>query len=249
MKVIEVHSPLSALLADKSSYDAVWVSSLTHSAVNAFPDNELLVLRERAELVRQIKRVTDKPIIVDIDTGGSLNHINMNLGALRDAGAWAVVMEDKTGEKHNSLLGQATHKLADVDDFMVKIINSKFSIHNGLKVFARLESLIAERSVHEAVARAEAYIHAGADGIMVHSKEKVDAPSLMEVANKLRANHPDLTLIAVPTTYTLPDGHPFNIVIHANHLLRASMAAMQNFLNGKEVELTPVEEIFDLVGK
>lgn len=244
MKVVEVHSPLSALLADKSNYDAVWVSSLTHSTILGEPDNESVTLQERAALVADVRRKTSKPIIVDIDTGGSARDII----ALREAGAYAVIMEDKRGLKQNSLLDAADHELEDVDVFRDKIRVAKQNA-GEMKVFARLESLIAQRSFWEAVTRAEAYTDAGADGIMVHSKQKVVADEVMNVASELRLRHPNLTLIAVPTTYTLPEKHPFDIIITANHLMRASLRAMQNFLDGKEVELAPVQDIFDLLGK
>ena len=248
MKVIEVHSPLSAKLADKSDYDAVWVSSLTHAAVHGLPDNELVPLKERVDFVAQIRRMTDKPIIVDIDTGENIEHLPFLIQWFEKAGAYAVIMEDKKGVKQNSLLEEAKHELEDVDVFRDKIRVARANA-GGMKVFARLESLIAKRSRYEALVRSEAYIDAGADGIMVHSKQKVDASEVMDVGNEIRKQHPDTILIAVPTTYTLPEVHPFDIVISANHLLRASLAAMQNFLNGKEVELAPVTEIFNIVGK
>lgn len=248
MKVIEVHSGLSAKLADNSDYDAVWISSLTHAAVKGLPDNELVPLKERVDLVAEVRKITDKPIIVDIDNGGSGLHIGHHIQWFEKAGAYAVIMEDKKGDKQNSLLDDNSQTLEDVDIFALKIRKAKANAKN-IKVFARLESLIAKKSKYDALLRAEAYIEAGADGIMVHSKEKVSAVEVMEVGNELRARHPELTLIAVPTTYTLPLQHPFNIVINANHLLRASLAAMSGFLNGKEVELASVQDIFDLVGK
>jgi phosphoenolpyruvate phosphomutase len=248
MRVIEVHSGLSALLADKSNYDAVWVSSLTHAAIKGLPDNELVPLKERVDLVEEISRITDKPIIVDVDNGGQIEHLPFIIRWFEKAGATAIIMEDKKGAKKNSLLEENVQPLEDVDVFRDKIRVAKQNC-KGMKIFARLESLIAKRSKFEAIARAEAYIDAGADGIMVHSKEKVDAKEVMEVGEELMKNHPSITLIAVPTTYRLPDVHPFDIVIDANHLLRASLRAMEKFLNGEEVELSSVEEIFNIVGK
>lgn len=247
MRICEVHSGLSTLLVDKSSYDGMWVSSLTHSAIKGLPDNELVPLKERVDFVEEIKRITDKPIIVDIDTGESLEHLPFIIRWFSEAGAYAVIMEDKKYPKQNSLLEDATQHLEDVDVFCAKIKAAK-AVCGKMKVFARLESLIAKRSKYEAILRAVAYIEAGADGIMVHSKAKVDASEVMEVGKELREKYPDLTLIAVPTTYTLPDEHPFDIVITANHLLRASLKAMTKFLNNEEVELSSVPEIFELVG-
>jgi 2-methylisocitrate lyase-like PEP mutase family enzyme len=247
MKIIESHSGLSALLVDKSDADGIWVSSLTHAAIKGLPDNECVPLKERVDLVSEINRISDKPIIVDVDTFGPIEHIPYYTHAFSRAGAYAVIMEDKKGTKQNSLLIDAKHELEDVDVFAEKIRVAKANTKN-MKIFARLESLIAKRSTYEALIRAEAYLKAGADGIMVHSKEKVKADEVMEVGNEIRLRHPKTTLIAVPTTYTLPENHPFDIVIHANHLLRASLSAMEKYINGEEVELASVQHIFDLVG-
>lgn len=247
MKIIEVHSGLSAKLADHSDYDGVWISSLTHAAIKGLPDNELVPLKERVDLVTEVRRMTSKPIIVDIDTGGDVDHLPFLIKWFDQAGAYAVIMEDKKYPKQNSFIDEGQH-LEDVDVFANKIRVAKFYA-GEMMVFARLESMIAKKSKYDALLRAEAYIEAGADGIMVHSKQKVDASEVMEVGNELKKRHPDLTLIAVPTTYTLPDVHPFDIVINANHLLRASMMAMREFLAGKEhVELCSVQDIFDLCG-
>lgn len=246
-RIIEVHSGLSALLADKSNYDGVWVSSLTHAAIHGLPDNEITPLKERVEFVAEIHRLTNKPIIVDIDTGESIEHLPFLIQWFQKAGAYAVIMEDKKYPKQNSLLEDGHHELEDIDVFSKKIKVAKENA-GDMKVFARLESLIAKRSKYEAFLRAEAYINAGADGVMVHSKQKVDATEVMEVAEEIRLKHPDITLIAVPTTYTLPAEHPFDIIITANHLLRASLKAMQKFLNGEEVELASVQDIFDICG-
>lgn len=246
--VCEAHSGLSALLVDKSDrYDAVWVSSLTHAANSGLPDNELVPLKERVDLVEEIARITDKPIVVDIDTGENIVHLPHIIRWFSKAGAHAVIMEDKKGTKQNSLLEDAKQELEDVDVFCEKIRVAKANA-NGMQVYARLESLIAKKSKYDALLRAEAYIEAGADGIMVHSKSKVDATEVMEVGEQIRKEHPNILLIAVPTTYKLPEEHPFDIIIHANHLLRASLKAMQKQINGEEVELASVQEIFDLVG-
>jgi phosphoenolpyruvate phosphomutase len=220
---------------------------LTHSAAKGLPDNELVPLKERVDLVEEIKRISNKAIIVDIDTGESIEHLPFIISWFEKAGAYAVIMEDKKYPKQNSLLEDGKHQLEDVDVFAEKIRVAKANA-GKMKVFARLERQIAKRSQHEAIVRAEAYINAGADGIMVHSKQKVDATEVMSVGEDIRQHHPDLLLIAVPTTYKLPKSHPFDIVIHANHLLRASFKAMQKYLHGEEVELAEVQDIFNLVG-
>lgn len=244
---LEGHSGMSTLLIDKSEYDGVWVSSLTHAAIHGLPDNELIPLKERVAFVEEIRKLTDKPIIVDIDTGESTEHLPFIIKWFSKAGAYAVIMEDKKYPKQNSLLEDAIQELEDVDTFVKKIKVAKENA-GKMKVFARLESLIAKKSKYEALLRAEAYNNAGADGIMVHSKQKVDCSEVMEVGNELRLKYPTLTLIAVPTTYILPEEHPFDIIITANHLLRASLKAMQKFIAGEEVELASVEDIFKLCG-
>lgn len=247
LKILEAHSGLSALLVDKSKYDGIWVSSLTHSAAKGLPDNELVPLKERVDLVEEIKRISKKPIIVDIDTGGDVDHLPFLIKWFSAAGAYAVIMEDKKYPKQNSFIEEGQH-LEDVDVFANKIKVAKANA-GGMKVFARLESLIARKSKYDALVRADAYIAAGADGIMVHSKQKVDATEVMEVGSEIRLKHPELTLIAVPTTYTLPEVHPFDIVISANHMLRASLFAMRQVASGDpDVELASVQSIFDLCG-
>ncbi len=248
MKILEASNGLMAKLVENSKYDGIWVSSLCHSASLGLPDNETVTLGERVDLVRQIRRVSTKPIIVDIDTGGQIEHLGFMIEWLQNAGAYAVIMEDKRGVKLNSLAEEGKHEMEDVDVFCEKIkVAKKHS--KGLKVFARLESLIAKRSKYEAVLRARAYLDAGADGIMVHSKTQADPTEIMEVAEEIRVIDPKTTLIAVPTTYTLPKKHPFNIVITANQMTRASLKAMKKFVEGKEVELASVQDLFDLVGK
>lgn len=247
MKILEAHSGLSALLVDKSGYEGIWVSSLTHAASKGLPDNELVPLKERVDLVAEIRRISAKPIIVDIDTGESIEHLPFIIKWFEKAGATAVIMEDKKYPKQNSLIEDALQNLEDVDVFSNKIRVAKAN-SGSMKVYARLESLIAKKSKYDALLRAEAYIEAGADGIMVHSKQKVDATEVMEVGNSLRQRYPNIELIAVPTTYTLPEVHPFNIIIQANHMLRSSLFAMQKVAKGEEVELASVQQIFDLCG-
>lgn len=247
MRICEAHSGISALLVEKSDYDGIWVSSLTHSAVKGLPDNELVPLKERVDFVSEIKKVATKPIIVDIDTGGDPEHFQYLIKWFADQGVYAVIMEDKKYPKQNSLLEDGKHQLEDVDIFADKIREAK-KYAGSMKIIARLESLIAKHSKYEAVLRASAYLDAGADGIMVHSKTKVDCSEVMEVGNEIRELNPDTILVAVPTTYILPEVHPFDIVITANHMMRASLKAMQKFINGEEVELASVQEIFDLVG-
>jgi phosphoenolpyruvate phosphomutase len=246
LKILEAHSGLSALIVDKSKFDGIWISSLTHAASQGLPDNELVDLYERVKMVREFKRLSKKPIIVDVDTLSSLTHVCFFVSSFKDSGAYAIVIEDKKGDKQNSLLENAKQELEEVDVFCQKIEEAK-KFSGDMKIVARLESLIAKKSMNEALIRAHAYVKAGADMILIHSKQKVEATEVMEFAKRFREVS-DIPLVCVPTTYTLPEEHPFEIVIHANHMLRASMKAMEKVAAGEEVELSSVEEIFDLVG-
>lgn len=246
MKALEAHNGISALIVDKSPYDAVWVSSLTQATSKGLPDNELVPLSERVDLVREISRVTEKPIIVDVDTLSGIEHIPYWVREFEKAGAYAIVIEDKKYPKQNSLLDENSHVLEDVDTFSKKLQSAKLA-SKKLMIVARLESLIAKRSMAEALIRAENYVVAGADMILIHSKQQIEATEVMEFAEKFRKIS-DIPLVAIPTTYTLPEEHPFELVITANHMMRAAIAAMQNFVDGKEVELTSVKEIFKLCG-
>lgn len=251
INILEAHNGLSALLVDKSKYDGIWISSLTESASKGMPDNELLSPAHRLDTVREVRNVSHKTLIVDWDTGGSIEHFPYWVRQLENAGVDIIIIEDKVFPKKNSLLDNANQILEDVDVFCEKIKAGK-SIANKIKIFARIESLIAQKSVFEALIRADAYIKAGADGIMIHSKSKVEAPEIMEFAEKFKEKYPDIPLVAVPTTYELPEDHKFDIVIYANHLLRASLLAMKEAIsldNIKEAKMSSVNEIFDLVGK
>jgi len=244
---MEAHNGLSARLVNRSKFDGVWESSLTDSASKGLPDIELVSGDSRLNTIREIKENTDKPLIVDWDTGGQTDHFPYWVKRLEEAGVDAIIIEDKAFPKRNSLLKDAKHILEDVDKFSDKIIAGK-KVAKDMLIFARLESLIAKHSMYEALLRAEAFVNAGADGIMIHSKSDVGEKEVMEFAARFREKW-DLPLIAVPTTYKLPEKHPFNIVIYANHLLRASLKAMQEFLDTQdEDKISSVKEIFDLVG-
>jgi phosphoenolpyruvate phosphomutase len=249
MTALEAHSGLSAKLIEQSRHDLIWVSSLTHSAARGLPDNELVPLKERVDLVEEIRRLTTKPIIVDIDTGGQIEHLPFLIKWFKDAGAWAVVIEDKKYPKQNSLLEKNEHQLEDVDVFCQKIKIAKENA-GETKVIARLESLIAQHSMAEALIRADAYVSAGADYILIHSKEKITCNEVMEFARKFKEVS-SVPLVAIPSTYDLPEDHPFEIVIYANMMLRASMLAMKKVAeaeNPKQVEMVSVQEIFDFLG-
>jgi phosphoenolpyruvate mutase len=246
VEVMEAHSGLSAKLVDASKFDAIWESSLTDSAIKGLPDTELVSEDSRLNTIREIKRASNKPIIVDWDTGGQLEHIAHWVQELEREGVSAIVIEDKQFPKKNSLLENTEHTLEDVDVFCQKIKRAK-EIAKDIMIVARIESLIAKRSLYDALLRAEAYVDCGADAILIHSKEQVSATEVMKFAERFKQEY-KIPLIAIPTTYTLPEDHPFDIVIHANQMLRASLKAMQDLLNDK-AELASVQDIFNIVGK
>jgi phosphoenolpyruvate phosphomutase len=242
---LEAYNGLSAKLIEKSpKYSAIWVSSLTDSASRGLPDIELVSEDARLERIREIREVSTKPIIVDWDTGGDARHFPYWVQKLEQAGVNAIIIEDKAFPKINSLI-DGVQTLEEVDKFAKKIKLGK-EIADNILIFARLESLIAKKSVYNALLRAMAYIAAGADGIVIHSKQQVSATEVMEFAKEFRKKYKDIPLIAIPTTYKLPKKHPFNVVIYANHLFRASIKGMQDFLKGGEI--APVEDIFKIIG-
>lgn len=247
---LEAHNGISALLVDKSKYDGIWVSSLTESASKGLPDSELISYDNRLHTIREIRNVTNKPIIVDWDTGGSTEHFPYWVRQLENAGVNIIMIEDKVFPKKNSLLEDANQILEDVDVFADKIAQGK-KVAKDVKIFSRIESLIAKQSVDEALARADKYIEAGVDGVMIHSKVKVDCSEIMEFATRFREKYTNTPLVAVPTTYELPENHPFDIVIYANMLFRASIKAMQDAIalpDIKKANMVSVQDIFDMVG-
>lgn len=199
------------------------------------------------DLVWKLMGKVSKPIVVDVDTLGALEHVPLYVTGFRNAGAYAIVMEDKKFPKMNSLIDGAKHQMEDVDLFCEKIKTGKK--HAGpMKIIARLESLIALRSMEEALIRADAYVKAGVDMILIHSKQSIQATEVMEFARRFRETS-SVPLACIPTTYKLPEDHPFSLVVIANHMFRASLKAMQRFVSGEEVELASVEEVFELIGK
>lgn len=253
IKAIETSSGLAAKLVDKSDkYNAVWISSLCESATRGLPDNEVMSLDSRLNTVREIRRATDKTIILDGDTGGSIEHFPFVVKEFEKAGVDIIIIEDKVFPKKNSLLEDATQVLEDVDVFAMKIMAGK-RVAKNIKIFARIESLIAKKSVFEALIRAEAYIKAGVDGIMIHSKVKVDCSEIMEFAKKFREKY-DIPLVAVPTSYDLTQEQEeyFDVIIYANMLTRVSLKAMKEALelpDIKQANMSSVQEIFAIVGK
>lgn len=257
LRILEAHNGLSARVVDMSKFDGIWISSLTDSASKGLPDTELVSYDERLHTIREILNNTDKPVIVDWDTGGQLEHFPYWSKVLDKAGVYAIVIEDKAFPKKNSLMDGVKHNLEDVELFSEKIRQGK-RVCKNMKIIARLESLIAKHSVFEALGRAEEFLKAGADGIMIHSKSEVSAGEVLDFAKRFQAEHPDVPLMCVPTTYNhitdkeLEDAG-FDIICHANHLLRASLKAMKETADkiyhdgcSKGLDIASVKEIFEL---
>ena len=241
-RFLEAHSPLSAIIAEQVYYknkqgkriefDGFWSSSLTDSTLKGKPDIEVLDINQRLTNINDIFDVTSKPLIIDIDTGGKIEHLEINLKTIERSGASAVIMEDKKGLKKNSLFGNTVKQEQEsIKEFSKKISAGKKVTTNKLMIIARIESLILGKPLNDAVLRAEKYVEAGADGIMIHSKEK-NPKEIFKFAEKFRKKFEDVPLVAVPSSYNsvkdkqLEDAG-FNIVIYANHMLRASYPAMQ----------------------
>lgn len=242
VKVMVAYDGLSALLVEKTSvekdgkrrqFDGIWLSSLCDSTVKGKPDIELVDLTSRIRNLEDIMEVTTKPIIFDADTGGLIEHFAYNIKTLERVGVSAVIIEDKIGLKRNSLLGNEVEQHQDsIENFCQKIRTGKASVlSKNFMLIARVESLILEMGVEDALERAFAYVEAGADGIMIHSRAK-EPDEIFEFADRFKDKFPDIPLVAVPTTYNSVyedelKAHGFNIVIYANHLLRAAFPAMK----------------------
>lgn len=243
-------------------YDAMWVSSLCDSTFKGKPDIELVDLTSRINTINEIMEVTTKPIILDGDTGGKKEHFVFNVKTLERIGVSAIIIEDKTGLKKNSLFGtDVKQTLEDPLEFAEKIRAGKNALMTkDFLIFARLESLIAGYGVDDAMKRAKIYIEAGADGVMIHSKDK-SGEDIIEFITKFRAYSKDIPIIVVPTTYNhltekeLGD-YGANIIIHANHLLRSAYPAMVKtaetiLKNGRSKEADqycmPIKQILNLI--
>jgi phosphoenolpyruvate phosphomutase len=272
VRAIEAHSGISALVSSEMtsteegsagrSFDALWLSSLSSSAARGLPDMELYALERRLELVEEILHASAKPLIVDGDTGGDEAAFEYLCARLEVAGVSAVVIEDKQHPKRNSLSSKSSHILEEPAVFGRKIRRGRgVLLSTDFMIFARLESLIAGETVDDALRRAAIYIEHGAHGVMIHSKDR-SPDAVFEFLERFRAAGFRQPVICVPTTYNdVPaeelSGRGANIVIHANHLLRAAHLAMRQVCrsildNDRSLEadnvISPVAEIFRVVG-
>ncbi|MGB2719456.1 MAG: isocitrate lyase/phosphoenolpyruvate mutase family protein [Rhodococcus sp. (in: high G+C Gram-positive bacteria)] len=254
-RILEVHSPAAAIIAERSrgsnrEFDGFWSSSLTDSALRGLPDTELLDPRSRIEWATATVALTKKPLIIDGDTGGRCEHFAFSVRHMEREGLSAVIIEDKAGEKRNSLLsGDDLHTMAGVDAFAEKIAVGKAAqASDGFMVIARLEGLITGLPREEILARAAAYVAAGADGLVVHSRSS-DENLVIGLARELRVRHPDTPLVAIPTAYPGTGEDELiragiNLVIYANQMFRASLLAMESVAqsildNGRALEAEP----------
>lgn len=240
-RFLEVHNGLSGSIVEHASvegetgliqFDGMWSSSLTESTVKAKPDIEAVDVTSRMTTINEVLEVTTKPIIYDGDTGGRPEHLAFTVRTLERLGVSAIIIEDKIGLKKNSLFGTDVPQQQDtIEDFSAKIAAAKQAqITDEFMVIARIESLILDQGIDDAINRAAAFIAAGADGIMIHSRRK-QPDEILEFCERFKALEKRVPLIAVPSSYNsiteaeLADAG-VNIVIYANHLLRAAYPAM-----------------------
>ena len=271
VRILEAHNALSALIAENTvvernnenvSFDGVWSSSLTDSTAKGKPDIEAIDMTSRLNAVHDMFEVTTKPMIFDADTGGKTEHFEFTVRSLERAGISAVVIEDKTGLKKNSLFGNDVAQTQDsIEGFSNKISRGKAAqISDDFMIIARIESLILEAGMEDALVRAEAYIKAGADGIMIHSRHK-DPAEIMEFMQKFRAEDQNTPVVVVPTSFNAVTVEEFidmgvNVVVTANHMLRAAYPAMLKVAksvleNGRSLEAEPdcmsIKEILEFI--
>ena len=234
VRVLEAHNGLTGIIAENTSYennefDGIWMSSLTDSTAKGKPDIELI---DRYSTLNDVLEVTTKPIILDGDTGGKPEHFAFTVKTLERLGVSAIIIEDKVGLKKNSLFGTDVKQTQDsIENFCKKIKIGKSSlVGDDFMIIARIESLILKAGLDDATQRAQAYIDAGVDGIMIHSKEE-NPTEIFNFCDQYKQFDIKVPLVVVPSSYnsvteeTLIDKGA-NIVIYANHLLRSAYPAM-----------------------
>lgn len=272
VRALESHSALSGLIIenlkilDKSKnfleFDCMWSSSLTDSTLRGKPDNQSVDISTRLNGLNEILEVTTKPVIFDADNGGRLEHIKYIVKSLERVGVSAIAIEDKIGLKKNSLFKDQKGVNQDsIIDFSNKIKAAKNAkISNDFLIIARIESLILGKSVEDALRRANAYSKSGADAILIHSKDK-SPEEIFKFTKKWQKSKNFKPIVVVPSTYSKTTERELikngvNIVIYANHLLRASYPAMLStakkiLLNQRsspvENEITPIKKILNLI--
>lgn len=271
VRILEAHSGLSGLIIENlsvktekgvRSFDGMWSSSLTDSTSKGKPDIEAVDLTTRLQSLTDILECTTKPIIFDGDTGGKTEHFVFTVRTLERNGISAVIIEDKIGLKKNSLFGTDAIQTQDtIEGFCNKIRAGKQAqVTKDFMIISRVESLIAGKSVDDALERAFAYVEAGADGVMIHSKNK-SGMDIKEFCERFREKDSTTPIVVVPTTYNQfteeeLHGWGINVVIYANHMLRASYPAMYNVAqtileNSRSMETDsmcmPIKQILELI--
>lgn len=242
VSALEAHSGITGLIAENTKvlrdgktyqFDAMWISSLCDSTAKGKPDIELVDMTSRFRTIDDIMEVTTKPIIFDGDTGGLTEHFTYTVRSLERMGVSMVIIEDKTGLKKNSLFGTEVKQTQDsVENFCAKISAGKAAQKTrDFMICARIESLILEAGMEDALTRARAYVKAGADAIMIHSRRK-DPAEIFEFVEKFRAEDKTTPIVVVPTSFNSVTEDEFkargvNVVIYANQLTRSGFPAMQ----------------------
>jgi len=242
IRFLEVHNGLSGLIVENTKiekdnvvkeFDGMWLSSLTDSTAKGRPDTEYIDFTSRINTIHDILEATTKPIIFDGDTGGLTEHFVLMVKTLERLGISAVIIEDKVGPKKNSLLENGVEHMQDtIENFCRKISEGKKAqVTDDFMIIARIESLILKKGVEDALDRAKAYIKAGADGIMIHSKER-DPKEIFDFCKEYKKLENKVPLIVIPSTYSHISENELkeagaNIVIYANHLLRSAYPAMK----------------------
>ena len=240
---LEAHSGITGLIAEKTTvlqngrtyqFDAMWVSSLCDSTAKGKPDIELVDMTSRFRTIDDIMEVTTKPIIFDGDTGGLAEHFVYTVRSLERMGVSMVIIEDKVGLKKNSLFGNEVQQTQDsIENFSAKIAAGKRAQKTkDFMICARIESLILEKGMEDALERAFAFVQAGADAIMIHSRKK-EPTEIKEFIAKFRAKDTTTPIVLVPTSFNTVYEDEWkemgaNVIIYANQLTRTGFPAMQN---------------------
>jgi len=271
LSIMEAHNGLTGLIVEDTQvqnngeikqFDGMWVSSLCDSTAKGKPDIELVDTTSRLKTIQEIMEVTTKPIILDGDTGGLVEHLQFFVKTLERIGVSAIIIEDKVGLKKNSLFGTEVEQVqAPICDFAEKIRISKASLSTtDFMIIARIESLILEQGMEDALKRAFAYVEAGADGIMIHSRQKTP-DEIMEFIKSFRAKDKQTPIVIVPTTFNSVTESEWqnmgvNIIIYANQLIRSAFPAMKKtaetiLKNNRCMEADeacmPIKEILTLI--
>lgn len=271
LRFLDIHNALSGLIIEntyvdtpngKRQFDGMWGSSLTDSTAKGKPDIEAVDVSARIATLNEVLEVTTKPIIYDADTGGKIEHFNFTIRTLERLGISAAIIEDKTGLKKNSLFGTSVEQTQDsIENFCKKIKSGKKSqITDDFMIIARIESLILNKGQEDAIKRAQAYIDAGADGIMIHSKNE-SPDEIFEFCSNYKNIVNRKPLIVVPSTFNTVteselEKYGVNIVIYANQLLRSAYPAMVEtaksiLINQRSAEcdekMISINEILELI--